>query len=148
MKWLLSYMYVRRWLGKVGTMLVGVVERILKGPYCLGASLTLGWVVLMLEPSSQTSWPGENVCDGTPGPLHFITSAAMFNAAVTLAQICSRDFSCSSTEGSWEEKLIGGRNLGWNPYQTWNGECPVAACTQTLWANSVKGSKLAQLSCW
>src|SRR5712672_4307610 len=55
--------------------LVGVVERILKGPCRLGASLALGWVVLMLEPSSQTSWPGENVCDGIPGPLRFITSA-------------------------------------------------------------------------
>src|SRR5712672_2935290 len=146
---------VRRELWNMGWMrqaggsckreLVGVVERILKGPCRLGASLALGWVVLMLEPSSQTSWPGENVCDGIPGPLHFITSVATFNAAVTSARICSRDFSRSSTEGSCEEKSIGGRNSGWNPYQTWNGERPVAACARTLWANSAKGSKLAQL---
>src|SRR5712675_356190 len=133
---------VRRELWNMGWMrqaggsckreLVGVVERILKGPCRLGASLALGWVVLMLEPSSQTSWPGENVCDGIPGPLRFMTSAATFNAAVTSAQICSRDFSRSSTEGSCEEKSMGGRNSGWNPYQTWNGERPVAACARTL----------------
>src|SRR5712672_3371309 len=99
--------------------LVGVVERILKGPCRLGASLALGWVVLMLEPSSQTSWPGENVCDGIPGPLHFITSAATFNAAVTLARICSRDFSRSGGEGGGGGGWVGGGGLGWGGGRIW-----------------------------
>src|SRR5712672_2087486 len=107
---------VRRELWNMGWMrqaggsckreLVGVVERILKGPCRLGASLALGWVVLMLEPSSQTSWPGENVCDGIPGPLRFITSAATFNAAVTSARICSRDFSRSVSPSVWGWKAV------------------------------------------
>src|SRR5712671_3578739 len=105
--------WMRQAGGSCKRELVGVVERILKGPCCLGASLALDWMVLMLEPSSQTSWPGENVCDGIPGPLCFIISAATFNAAVMSAGICSRDFSRSSMEESCEEKSIGGRNLGW-----------------------------------
>src|SRR5712672_2692620 len=102
--------WMRQAGGSCKRELVGVVERILKGPCRLGASLALGWVVLMLEPSSQTSWPGENICDGIPGHLRFITSAATFNAAVTSGGICFREFNGSSMEGSWEEKSIGGRN--------------------------------------
>ena len=37
----------------------------------------------------------------------------------------------SSMVGRCVAKLTGGMNSGWKPYQTWNGDCPVA-----LWART------------
>jgi len=46
------------------------------------------------------------------------------------------------------QELVTGMNSGWKPYQTWNGNHPIALCAQTLWANSANGSRSSQLSYW
>ena len=45
-------------------------------------------------------------------------------------------------------KFTGGMNSGWNPYQTSDGDFPVALCCCALCANSMKGISSTQLSCW
>jgi len=105
-------------LGSWSHELVGVVLRILNGPWRLGASLAFGWVVLMLVPSSQTCWFMVNFCDGVVGPFHFITSVATCNAVETLRRIWSKALSRSLTVGSQEVKFTGGMNSGWKLYQT------------------------------
>jgi hypothetical protein len=135
-------------LGNWSRELVGVVFRILNSPWCLGASFAFGWVVLTLVPSSQTCWFMVNFCDGVVGPFRFMTSVATCSAVETSRHIWSKALSRSSTAGSREAKFTGGMNSGWKPYQTWNGDRPVALCAWTLWANSVNGSRSAQLSCW
>ncbi len=44
-------------------------------------------------------------------------------------------------------KLTGGMKSGWKPYHIANGDFPVALCCLALWANSMKGTSLVQLSC-
>jgi hypothetical protein len=139
---------MRQCLGSWSRELVGVVLRILNGPWHLGASFAFRWVVLTLVPSSQTCWLMVNFCDDVVGPFHFMTSVATCSTAETSRRIWSRALSRSSIVGSQEAKFTGGMNSGWKPYQTWNGDCPIALCARTLWANSVNGSRSAQLSCW
>jgi hypothetical protein len=139
--------WMRQCGGNLSHELVDVVLRILNGPWCLGASLAFGWVVLTLVPSSQTCWFVVNFCDSVVGPFHFITSAATCSAVETSRRIWSKALSCFSTTGSRDVKFTGGINSGWKPYQTWNGDRPVVLCAQTLWANSANGSRSAQLSC-
>jgi hypothetical protein len=139
--------WMRQCLGNWSCELVGVVHRILNGPWHLGASLAFGWVVLTLVPLSQTCWFVMNFCDGVMGPFCFMTSVATCSTAETSRRIWSRALSWSSTAGSQEAKFTGGMNSGWKPYQTWNGDRPVALCARMLWANSANGSRFAQLSC-
>ncbi len=73
-------------------------------------------------PSSQTSWLYVKECEGVKGPFHFIVLAATVSVAETLEQSWLRVLSHSSTVGIWEIMVIGGKNLGWNPYQILNGE--------------------------
>jgi hypothetical protein len=127
--------------------LVGVVFRILNGPWRLGASLAFGWVVLTFVPSSQTCWFAVNFCDGVVGPFRFMTSVATCSAVETSQRIWSRVLSRSLTVGSREAKFTGGINSGWKLYQTWNGDRPIALCAQMLWVNLANGSRSAQLSC-
>ena len=72
--------------GNCSQELVGEVNIILKGPCYFGASLAFGWVVLMLVPSSHTSWFEVKVWDGAKGPFHFMISDATARAAETSKQ--------------------------------------------------------------
>ena len=135
-------------LGSWSQELVGVVLRILNGPWHLGASFAFRWVVLTLVSFSQTHWSVVNFCDGVVGPFCFITSVATCSAAETSRCIWSRALSQSLTAGSQEVKFTKGMNSGWKPYQTWNGDCPIALCARMLWANLVNRSRSAQLSYW
>ena len=54
----------------------------------------------------------------------------------------------SSTVGMVMVNLAGGLNSGQYPYQTSNGDFPVALWARALWANSMNGSRSAQLSTW
>ena len=72
--------------GNCNWELVGVVDIILKGPCCFGASLAFGWVVLTLVPSSHTSWFGAKVWDGAEGSFCFMISDATARVAETSEQ--------------------------------------------------------------
>jgi hypothetical protein len=65
---------------------MGVVDRILKRPYCFGASLAFAWVVLTLVPSSHISWFGAKVWDRVEGPFYFMILDATERAAETSKQ--------------------------------------------------------------
>ena len=92
--------------------LVGVVDRILKGPCRFGASLAFGWVVLTLVPSSHTSWFEAKVWDRVEGPFRFMISDATARAAETSERSWLRTLSRSSTVGICEDKVTDGRNSG------------------------------------
>ena len=120
---------MRHNLGRVSLLLVAVEYMTLNGPCRLGASFAFGCVVCMLVPSSQTRSPSLNslkVLDGRSGPVRFMVSAAIFKAAMTSFWIWSMDLSLSSTVGMVVAKFNAGMNSGWYPYQTSNGEWPVA----------------------
>jgi hypothetical protein len=92
--------WMRQCLGNWSHELVGVVLRILNGPWHLGASLAFGWVVLMLVPLSQTCWFVVNFCNGAVGPFHFMTLVVTCSAAETSWQIWSKALSQSLMAGS------------------------------------------------
>ena len=72
--------------GNCSRELVGMIDRILKGPCHFGASLAFGWVVLTLVPFSHTSWFGAKVWNRMEGPFRFMISDATARAAETLEQ--------------------------------------------------------------
>ncbi len=82
----------------------------------------------MLVPSNQTKSPILNF-QNMVGDLEFlITSAATFNAEVTLEQIWFRVFSLSLAAGILVVKWMGGMNSGLYPYHTSKGDFLTALC--------------------
>ena len=75
-------------------------------------------------------------------------SEATSRAAITFNRTWFMVRNCSSMVGIVVVNLAGGLNLGRYPYQTSNGDFPVALWARALWANSMNGSKSAQLSTW
>src|SRR6266702_1917647 len=134
--------------GSWSLQLTPQVDRILKGPCCLGASLALGGVVWMLVPSNQTKSPILNSRNMVGDLEFFITSAATFSAEVTLLRIWFRVFSLFLAARILVVKWMGGMNSGLYPYHTSKGDFLVALCCRTLCANSINGINSAQLSCW
>src|SRR6266571_9376115 len=131
--------------GSWSLQLTPQVDRILKGPCHLGASLALRCVVWMLVPSNQTKSPILNSWNVVGDLEFFITSAATFNAEVTSLRIWFRVFSLSSAAGILVGKWRGEMNSGLYPYHTSKGDFLVALCCQTLCVNSINGINSAQL---
>ena len=134
--------------GRTNLLLVAAVETTLKGPCRWGASLAFGCVVWILVSSSQTRSPVWNTWDSVLGLVRFMISEATSRAAVTSDRTWSMVCNHSSMVGMVVVNLAGGLNLGRYPYQTSNGDFPVALWAHALWANSMNGSKSAQLSTW
>ena len=133
---------------RTNLLLVMVVETTLKGPCCWGANLALGCVVWMFVPSNQTRSPVWNTWDGVLGLVHFMMSEATSRVAITSGHTWFMVHNRSSTVGMVVVNLAGGLNSGRYPYQTSNGDFPVALWACALWANSMNGSKSAQLLTW
>ena len=138
----------RQVFGRTNLLLVAVVETTLKGPCRRGANLAFGCVVWIFVPSSQTRSPVWNTWDGVLGLVRFMMSEATSRAAVTSDRTWFMVRNRSSTVGIVVVNLAGGLNLGQYLYQTSNGDLPVALWARALWANSMNGSKSAQLSTW
>ena len=105
-------------------------------------------MVWILVPSSQTRSPVWNTWDGILGLVCFMISEATSRAAVTSDRTWFMVRNRSSTVGMVVVNLAGGLNLGRYLYQTSNGDFPVALWARALWANSMNGSRSAQLSTW
>src|SRR6266702_8972500 len=114
--------WMRQVFGNWSLQLTPQVDRILKGPCRLGASLALGCVVWMLVPSNQTKSPILNSQNMVGDLEFFITSAATFSAEVTSLRIWFRVFSLSSAAGILVVKWMGGMNSGLYPYHTSKGD--------------------------
>ena len=109
---------------------------ITNGPWSFGASLSLGCVVVMFFPESQTFCPSSSSTLFSAVFL-FISSAATSRLAFVSFLILSNASNLCSMFGMSNLTSILGAKDGLYPYMSWNGDWCIAECSRILCANSV-----------